>query len=209
MAFPVLEMLVGPAFFEMAVARFQRQHPPASACLDDYGAIFPEYLGEMREAALFPYLTDVGRFEWALSVAAHAQDVPALGLDTFRDIGPETYALLRFRIHPSVTIMQFGFPVDRIAGAVLADDDDAMASIDLGESPIWLLVHRGASGVAAERLAPAAYKFLRRLFAGDELGAIFDQENPDIAQTLARQFMLGTLTGFSVAVAHASPEIVL
>ena len=54
-AFPAVELLVGADFFEMAAARFIRDFPPLSGCLNDYGDAFPQFLAVMPETAALPY----------------------------------------------------------------------------------------------------------------------------------------------------------
>ena len=195
LTFPAVDRLVGGAFFDMAAARFIRRHPPRRACLDDYGADFADFLASLEEAAELPYLPDVARFEWALGVAAQARDVPPLDLRALAGLGSELHGLLRFEPHPSATLLHLGFPADHIADAVLSGDETAMAAVDLRGGPVWLVVHRGPEGVAAERIALKSYRFLRRLFAGEELGALLTDDTPDAAETLGRQFALGRITG--------------
>jgi hypothetical protein len=193
LSYPCIDRLVGNEFFEMAAARFMRACPPKSGCLADYGEGFAEFLATLPEAAGVPYLADVARFEWALAKAAAAEDVPILDV---RDIAKEDqldHALIRFEPHPSVSLLHLRYPADRIADAVAAADDDAMRAIDLGSGPVWIVVHRGSSGVEAERISEQGHGFLHRLFAGEPLGAVLDETAADVRVLLAQQFAKGRL----------------
>ena len=208
LTFPAVDSLVGHDFFAMAAARFLRLNPPVSACLDDHGAAFPDFLGAMPETASLPYLADVGRYEWALSVAAHAPDVPALDLSALMRLEPSMHDAVRFVAHPSVTLLNLQCPADAIADAALSGDERSMASIDPGEKAIWLIVHRGRSGIEAERLTPATHDFLSRLFAGEPLGVLLVSATQDAAAILAGQFTQGRLIGFSTTSAQPAQETV-
>src|SRR6516165_909152 len=73
LSYPAVQKLVGEAFFEGAARAFIAGHPPASACLDDYGAAFPEFLAAFSPASSLAYLSDVARLEWAVCRALHAR----------------------------------------------------------------------------------------------------------------------------------------
>ena len=199
LTFPAVDRLGGTAFYDMAAARFIPAQPPITACLDDHGAGFADFLATMPEAAELRYLPDVARFEWALAVAARAPDVPPLNPADLADVVPSVHESLRFEPHPSVTVLHLAFPADSIADAVLSGDTGAMAAIDLADGPIRLVVHRGPNGVHAERVTPQAHNFLVQLFAGEALGPLLDGATPDAAAILAQQFMRGRLAGFSVS----------
>src|SRR6516162_4720107 len=67
--------------------------------------------------------------------------------------------------HPSVGLVKTGYPVDAIWRAVLAEDDAALAAIDLAAGPVWLMVERDASGVEVLRLAAPGWRYMSELAA--------------------------------------------
>jgi hypothetical protein len=207
LTFPAIDRLVGSEFFDMAAARFLREHPPVTACLNDYGDDFPAFLATMPEASGLRYLGDVARLEWALSVAATASDTVVLDVLDVVAMAPELHEELRLRPHPSVTLLLLTYPADRIADAVISGDDDAMAALDLSDGPVRLVVHRGPNGTGVERLDEAAYNFLVRLFAGERLGTLLDGAAPGAAGWLADEFTKGRIGGMSIepAVQERSP----
>lgn len=198
LTFPATDRLVGSEFFDMVAARFLREHPPITACLNDYGGDFPAFLAAMPEASGLRYLGDVARLEWALSVAATAPDVAALNILDVAAVAPELHDGLRLRPHPSVTLLQLVYPADRIADAVISGDDEAMTAIDLRDGPVRLVVHRGPEGIGVERLDGPPYSFLVRLFGGERLETLLDGGTPGVAGWLADQFTRGRIGGFSI-----------
>jgi hypothetical protein len=166
--------VVGTEFFEGAAARFIDTAPPRSAYLNDYGASFPAFLAEFPPAAGVPYLPGLARLEWAVSKALHAPDAASLDLTRLAAVADADQGKVSFIPHPSVALVHETDPVDRIWQAVLDEDDAAMAAIDLGEGPIWLIVARGLQGVVVDRLDATPWEFARRLVAGQSIDAAAD-----------------------------------
>src|SRR5215472_14906193 len=63
LSYPAVHKLVGAEFFEGAARAFIPAHPPAGACLDDYGGAIPDFLAGFEPAASLPYLPEVARLE--------------------------------------------------------------------------------------------------------------------------------------------------
>jgi hypothetical protein len=198
MTYPAVERLVGRDFFDAAAREFVFAHPPQSGCLNDYGSGFADFLAGFEPATALFYLADVARFEWALGVAAGAPDAPFLDAGGLAAVDAGDHASLRFEPHPSLSLLLLAFPADRIADAVLAGDEAAMARVDFAEGPVAVLVHRGPGGVQAHRLDADAYGFVSRLCAGEALGALVEAAPAEAPALLAEQLSKGRLTAFRV-----------
>jgi len=200
LSYPAVYRLVGAAFFESAAQLFLAARPPRGACLDDYDPGFAEFLADFAPAATIPYLAGVARLDWAVNRALHAPD--ADGLDPGRlaaAIAAANEPRLRFVPHPSVGLVHAEHPVDAIWRAVLAQDDAAMAAIELDAGPMFLLVRRTADGPAIARLAPAAWRFAASLCAGRTLEEAVATAGPvDAAALLAGHLIDGVFTDFAV-----------
>ena len=77
-AYPVVERLVGDAFFAATAQVFLHAHPPRTRSLALFGAGFAEFLEGFPPAASVPYLADVARLERARLEALHAADADPL-----------------------------------------------------------------------------------------------------------------------------------
>jgi hypothetical protein len=174
LAFPAVQRLVGADFFEAAAREFISQWPPECACLDDYGARLPSFLQEFAPAAQLPYLPDVARLEWAVSRALHAADAAGLDVTRLAALGNAERAEVRFVAHPSISLLELRSPADAIWRAVLDQDAAALAAIELGEGPIFLLIERAAHGIQVRRLHSGAWHFTQRLCAGEPLHAALE-----------------------------------
>lgn len=163
--FPVVRRLVGDGYFSTVARRFVLAHPPKNPVLAEYGAGFPGFLDAAPNAP--PYLADVARLEWALNLAYHAPDAPALGARHLAGQPPDAYASLRLRSLPSTALLASSHPIQSIWRANQPDRDGTVDATD-GES---VLVWRAADGDAACRaLASGEAAFLGTLIDGRTLG---------------------------------------
>ncbi|MGQ7957520.1 HvfC/BufC N-terminal domain-containing protein [Pseudomonas sp. SP16.1] len=111
--FPVVQQLVGEAFFRAMAQVFVRQSPPRSAVMLDYGADFPAFVEGFEPAGGLPYLADVARLERLRSRAYHAADSPALDAAALAGAlaEPDRLASLVFQLHASVAVLASRFAV--------------------------------------------------------------------------------------------------
>jgi hypothetical protein len=175
LSFPAVRRIVGDDFFEASAREFIGSNAPDSACLNDYGEQFPEFLVRFAPAATLAYLPDVARLEWAVNRALHAPDCTILDLRQLSTLGESALAGVSFRVHPSLTLLRLQFPADVIWRAVLEQDSEAMAGVDLRAGPVHLLIERNADGVQVRSLAPSAWQFTQRLVAGVPLYIAFGE----------------------------------
>jgi len=174
LSYPAVHRLVGAEFFEGATRIFLETSPPASACLDDYGETFADFLSHFEPAASLAYLSDVARLEWAINRALHAQDAAPLDVRRLAALAEAERAQVRFAPHPSVGLVRADHAADLIWRAVLDGDDSALSTIDPGAEPVWLLLRRRASDVEIRRMNERAWQFTSALCAGMPLAAAFD-----------------------------------
>ena len=199
LSYPAVRRLVGDEFFEGAATIFMHERPPVSAYLDEYGAQFAEFLARFPPAASLAYLADVARLEWAVNRALHAPDAEPLDVTRLAALEQNDHDHVRFVPHPSVSLVSANYPVDAIWRAVLAQDDTALAAIDLAAGAVWLLVQRLATGVEVTRVDERAWRFAAELFAGRPLGAgLSDAVNLDAPSLLAEHIAAGRFIAFSL-----------
>ena len=197
LSYPAIERLTGADFFDRAAAHFVEESPPRSGCLDDYGAGFAEFLQHFEPAAGLRYLPDVARLERAVNIALHAADEKPLNVEEFSAAIAIASTRLAFTPHPSLSLIETAFPADAIWGAVLAQDDDALASLSLEGGPFFLLVSRDAEGVQVTRISKGAHDFLSPLCAGQSFAAAFDAAPSDeLPSLLAECFARGRFIAY-------------
>ena len=205
-SFPAVHRLVGTEFFDGAAQCFIEAEPPRSADLYLYGAGFADFLTRFPPVASLAYLADVARLEWAVNCALHAADVPPLAPECFAAVAQADPARLVLVSHPSLTLLRSEYPSDAIWRAVLAEDDGALSTIDLGEGPCSLLVERNAEGVAVSRVKESEGRFISALCAGETFATAVDRVgNVDVPLLFANQLAAGRFIEFRVMPAGFVP----
>lgn len=200
LSFPAVHRVVGAEFFESAARIFIEGAPPQSAYLDEYGADFADFLDGFPPVASLPYLPGLARLEWAVSRALHAPDVEAVAIAGLSAVPLECHGRITFEPHPSVGLVAANYPVDQIWGAVLAQDDAAMAAVDLDSGPVALLVERRESDVDVTRMDESAWQFMTMLCARRQLQDAMDTvPDLDVATTLAEHLTSGRFVDVAVA----------
>jgi hypothetical protein len=135
-----------------------------------------------------------------VNVALHAPDADPVDLAAIAALDPADHGRVRFAPHPALSLLALDHPADAIWRAVLADDDDALAAIDLAEGPVRLVVERADVCVEITRLDTAAWRFLADLTAGHTLGrAIAADAGLDAPRALAEHLARGRFTRFDLA----------
>ncbi len=112
LTYPVIEKLVGSAFFSAMCREFIYVTWPKTGNMDDYGVEFPNFIAEFEHAKHLIYLKDVARLEWAFHKSSLANDAIIIdwsALAKVRDI-----LKLTFILTPSLSLVHSTFPVDKI-----------------------------------------------------------------------------------------------
>jgi putative DNA-binding protein len=207
LSFPAVHRLVGDDFFAGAAAVFIAQHPPRTACLDDYGAEFPQFLHGFPPAASLEYLEDVAHLEWAVSRALHAPDVAPLDLARLQALQPEELVRICFAAHPSVALLCLDYPADGIWRGVLSGDDAALAAVNLTAGPVHLLVERRVMSIEVSRLDADPWRFAAALCEGRPLADVFAAFNPPTCEEQGHEVRLaGHLAAGRFVDFHLAPH---
>jgi hypothetical protein len=112
--YPVVQELVGEAFFRAMAREFALARPPVSPVMAHYGEGFAEFVEGFAPAATLPYLADLARLEYLYVQVYHAADAA-----------------------PAVRVLHSRYAVASLWAAHQAEDiDAALAQVDpyAGES---------------------------------------------------------------------------
>ena len=163
--YPVVVRLVDRRFFAYAADHFIRRHPPAAPCLFEYGEPLADFLATFPPSRHLVYLPDVARLEWALNRALHAEDAVTLDPRWLAALPPDEIGRVRIRLHPSVSLLQSSWPIDRIWRANQPGADPA-ATVSLEEGGVRLEICRLEDDVVFRTVAAGTYAF-RSALASD------------------------------------------
>lgn len=176
--FPVVQQLVGDAFFRAMAGEFVRQSPPVSPVLAWYGDAFSGFAAAFPPAAGVPYLADVARLEYARVLAFHAADaepVPVAEIAACLN-DPEVLPGLRMHLHPSLQVIESLFAIASLWGAHQGTGE--LAAIDPAQAECALVLRHGLS-VEVVAVPAAAARFVAALQGGATLGAAVQQAGTD------------------------------
>lgn len=201
-SYPVIDKLVGAAFFDHAANAYIAGHPSLSGDLNDYGDGFAAFLSGFPPAAHLPYLADVARLERAWERAYYATDHASLELPRLAEIPAERYGDLRLQLHPAVTLIQSNFPLHAIWQVHQADyEGDGL--VNLHASGAALLVTRRGTRTVIQPLERAELIFLALLHESQPFivaltAALEVDEDFPLQERLTRRVVEGDIVGFSL-----------
>lgn len=163
--FPVVQELVGVAFFRAMASVFVRQHPPRSRVLAHYGAEFADFVAGFEPARAVPYLADVARLERARVFAYHAADADPLTAALLGEAmsSGEDLGALQLVCHPATSVVLSEYAIVSLWAAHQGEAE--LSAVDPA-LPECALVVRPGLDVLVLRLAPGAARFVIALQAG-------------------------------------------
>lgn len=167
--YPVVERLVGDAFFAAAARKYIVTHASRSGDLHDYGGEFGVFLDGFEPASALRYLGDVARLEWLWHECFHAAEHSPLPLDRLAGVATDSLDALRMHLHPACRLLASPYPVGKI-WAVNQPDWFAPAEVDLAsDDAARLLLRRDGFAVVIESLGAGEFGLLRALSRGEPL----------------------------------------
>jgi hypothetical protein len=195
--YPVIQRLVGEAYFQQVATAYVREFPSVSGDIHCYGDCFGGFLGKRPGAVDHPYLADVAALEWAYHQVFHSARAPGLNLETLSNIPQADYPFLRFRLQPAARLLASLYPILRI-WQVNQNDWCGDQSVSLSEGPVHLIVEREDFQVVLQPLKVGEYALLQRLNKGETLTeaharATDTEPSFDLGTTLRRLVAQGTL----------------
>ena len=165
--YPVVERLVGSAFFGEAARQYAIANPSHSGDLNALGGRFAGFLAGYPHAQDLPYLPDVARLEWACHESEMAADGEGLDFAALAQVQPEEQAGIRFRLQPAARIVESAYP---ILALWEANQEERDGTPDRLEGPDCVLVWREDGGARLELLDGGDAGFLKALARATTLG---------------------------------------
>jgi hypothetical protein len=192
-AFPVVERIIGAAFFAQLAQRFIAAHPPRVAQLSAYGADFPAFIAENGDHGL-AYLADVARLEWSCGESYFAADAAPLDPATLLGSGADI-AAATLRLHPASKLVRSAFPLMTI-WRVNQPDVIEVPAVDFTQAETVLTTRRGQR-VTTRALTIGDGTFIESIAAGMNFGeaaatALANDGAFDLQAALAEHLRWGT-----------------
>ncbi|MGD9944870.1 MAG: putative DNA-binding domain-containing protein [Burkholderiaceae bacterium] len=185
--FPVVQRLVGEAFFRAMAGCFIVDCPPASPVMSEYGDGFADWVVAFEPAASVPYLSDMARLERGRVRAFHAADAPVLPTAALAQAlnAPHGLPALRIELQPCVTVIDSPYSVVSLWAAHQEDDDDAVSRVAI-DRPEAALVLRQQDEILVAPLPPPDAALARCIQRGMPLARAAEScAGADLASVLA------------------------
>lgn len=118
--YPKLKALLGDDLFISIARQYIDQYPSTYRNMRWYG-------GHMREHLLYvlpqhPIAAEMAAFEWALSLAFDAEDLPELTLQNLAEIPAENWSALQFKFQPTIHVVRLQWNIIPIWKALDAEE---------------------------------------------------------------------------------------
>lgn len=101
LVFPVLNTLVGDAFFQMLADVYGDVHPSRDGDLARFGADFPEFIESLPVTTDYPYFPNIARLEWLLHEVHGAPDTKPLSAHEVKTADPAELGKWLLCLHPA------------------------------------------------------------------------------------------------------------
>ncbi|HKZ74682.1 MAG TPA: DNA-binding domain-containing protein [Steroidobacteraceae bacterium] len=136
--YPALAKLAGAGGFAELAGDYIRAHDSHGPSIRWYGDRLAEFLASDARYAEVPLLTELARWEWALSEAFDAADAQPLGAAALAAVAPERWASLCFVWHPSVRSLALSWNAPEICRSLKNDEERPAAEV-LDVPRCWLV----------------------------------------------------------------------
>ena len=193
-AYPVIRQLVGDEFFTALSRAYGMANPSTDADLNNFGAGFAAFLGSFEHVARYPYLPDMGRFEWALHRNHFAPDAGAVTAAELGSIDPAQFESVRASLHPACVLFASNWAVVPLWQAHRPDSGAEFP--EYMEKPSFGLIARPRWKSELAVISASAYAALSALDKGGNFGAALDaafaiDDDFDLPAHLAQWIALG------------------
>jgi hypothetical protein len=210
LTYPVVEKLVGVAFFRKMAHVFSQKYASIHGDLNQYGVQFPDFLATYLGVEHLVYLPDVARLEWLYQEVYFAADSGALEAGRLASFESGTWDELQFKLNPAARLLSSEYPVHHIWRVNQPQHDDNEI-VDLDEGGVKLLIIRRDNEIEMQTLTDAYHRFLLACMHGKSIGAAYEcalevDLQFDLASMLMTCVESNILVDFSIAEAHRPME---
>jgi len=117
--YPMIQKLMGDEAFEKLGMAYVKANTPNHFSVNLFGRHMAKFL--RSEKKIEPFYADMAEFEWELQLVLNTADGPQITIDELAKIPPESWGFMQFKLHPSVSTLDFNHNVSDVWRA-LNDD---------------------------------------------------------------------------------------
>lgn len=170
--YPVVERLVGAAFFRRLARDFIAQEASYAADLNRYGKRFAAFIRTYPAARGLPYLGDVAALEWLVHESGQAADGEGDAMSAMLGLAPKDYGNTQFIMHPALRLYDSKYPVDAIWHSNRPGAPEQTITLDCAH--VYLMVCRPWDAVEVRALDEPSYVAMHVIARGYDLESAVD-----------------------------------
>lgn len=138
--YEALHAVLGQDGFREAALAYVEAHPSVFRNVRWYGAALPNFLRRAAPWLRQPWLAELARFEWTLTLAFDAPDAPHAVFSDLAALPAEAWGALTFDFHPSVHLVSLRSNAPAMRTAI--DAGASLPPVEMRDEPIDWLVWR-------------------------------------------------------------------
>lgn len=120
--YPILQIYLGSEQFDMLGNSYIDRYPSHFRSIRWFGDQLENFLRENIPYSDFPYLSELAKVEWTMTVVFDAADSTLINLENLGSIPPECWVDMRLLAHPSAHLIQLSWNVVPIWQALCEDE---------------------------------------------------------------------------------------
>lgn len=181
--YPQLARLLGTQQFAAMARLYIRAHPSAHFSIRWFGAELATFLSCVSPYAERALLSELARWEWAMTLAFDAADAPLFTRAMLEQCPPEEWGALRLITHPSMQLLSMLTNAPQVWGA-LSRNETPPPETRNSVPREWLLWRRGVDTMFRS-LEDAEACALRVAGAGESFGAMCEMLAAELGEEQA------------------------
>lgn len=134
--FPALYAYLGTEEFNKLAAYYIDAHPSSYRSIRWFGDLLSDFI--KHNYPQYPYLAELADFEWKMNFAFDAADAPRVQIEDMAVVPPESWANLKFTLHPSLQRIHYFWNAIPLWQA-LTDDHELPELQQNTEPASWVL----------------------------------------------------------------------
>jgi hypothetical protein len=168
--YPALVALMGAQDFDKLCGAYIDTHDSHVPSIRYYGGELGAFLATHADYTSTPVLSELARWEWAMTEVFDAADAAAIDVQAVQVIPPEAWAALRFELHPSLRRLDLHWNAPPLWKALTANESPPQAAVQ-SDALGWLLWRRDLQ-IYFRPLAPPEAQALDAARAGQSFGEL-------------------------------------
>lgn len=168
--YPLVFSIVGHSTGRAMASAYIEASLPCTASLEDWGGGFISFIQRCEASAIWPYLGDVARYEWAKHIAYCAPEDPVLTPTDMPQLIAQDQEGPRFHFQESCQLMAFAHSLEPIIALCQSSQDpDPSETAPFSPEPSYALIFKHEGVIKVHWLTPALFAFVNRLKEGQDM----------------------------------------